>query len=185
MLPRHAISDEDFDRIKDLLPGKAGDPGVTARDNRLFLDRRLKKLLASQGRVILAIDGLQPDVGHEVLWVIRDCLSGEILLARSLLSGRKQDLAELLAAVLVLSSLRAEWLFVSCLAAMLAFALYFVAQDLLSLASVRRHQPTYGVLPLPPQSDSENPIVTSTPQGMRRTPAMERRLQRRRVARGL
>jgi hypothetical protein len=62
-------------------------------------DRRLKKLLAGRGRVILAIDGLQPDVGHEVLWVIRDCLSGEILLARSLLSGREQDLAELLATV--------------------------------------------------------------------------------------
>jgi hypothetical protein len=62
-------------------------------------DRRLKQLLAGQGRVILAIDGLQPDVGHEVLWVIRDCLSGEILLAKSLLSGREQDLAELLAAV--------------------------------------------------------------------------------------
>ena len=39
------------------------------------------------GRVILAIDGLQPDVGHEVLWVIRDVLSGEVLLARSLLSS--------------------------------------------------------------------------------------------------
>src|SRR3954451_15523717 len=32
-------------------------------------DRRLRGLLAEQGRVILAIDGLQPDVGHEVLWV--------------------------------------------------------------------------------------------------------------------
>jgi len=31
--------------------------------------------------VILAIDGMQPEIGHEVLWVIRDCLSGEILLA--------------------------------------------------------------------------------------------------------
>ncbi len=62
-------------------------------------DRRLKKLLAGQGRVILAIDGLQPDVGHEVLWVIRDCLSGEVLLAKSLLSGREADLAALLAAV--------------------------------------------------------------------------------------
>src|SRR5262245_20204931 len=62
-------------------------------------DRRLKKLLAGQGRVILAIDGLQPDVGHEVLWVIRDCLSGEVLLARSLLSARQQDLAELLVGV--------------------------------------------------------------------------------------
>ncbi|CAN5614621.1 hypothetical protein BH11PLA2_BH11PLA2_51490 [soil metagenome] len=62
-------------------------------------DRRLKKLLKQQGRVILAIDGLQPDVGHEVLWVLRDCLSGEVLLAKSLLSARQQDLSELLAAV--------------------------------------------------------------------------------------
>jgi hypothetical protein len=62
-------------------------------------DRRLKKLLASQGRAILAIDGLQPDVGHEVLWVIRDGLSGEVLLARSLLSARQEDLADLLAQV--------------------------------------------------------------------------------------
>jgi hypothetical protein len=62
-------------------------------------DRRLKKVLTAQGKVILAIDGLQPDVGHEVLWVIRDVLSGEILLARSLLSARNQDLAALLAQV--------------------------------------------------------------------------------------
>src|SRR5215213_2210700 len=48
---------------------------------------RLRGLLASQGRVILAVDGLQPDVGHEVLWVV---------LARSLLSGTAADLAPLL-----------------------------------------------------------------------------------------
>ena len=35
---RHAIADADWDRVKDLLPGRAGQPGVTARDNRLFLD---------------------------------------------------------------------------------------------------------------------------------------------------
>jgi transposase-like protein len=62
-------------------------------------DRRLKELLTAQGKVILAIDGLQPDVGHEVLWVIRDVLSGQILLAKSLLSARNQDLAALLAQV--------------------------------------------------------------------------------------
>ena len=62
-------------------------------------DGRLKGVLAAQGKVILAIDGLQPDVGHEVLWVIRDVLSGEILKARSLLSARNQDLAGLLSAV--------------------------------------------------------------------------------------
>ncbi len=34
---------------------------------------RMEKVLGSQKQVILAIDGLQPQVGHEVLWVIRDC----------------------------------------------------------------------------------------------------------------
>jgi hypothetical protein len=58
--------------------------------------KRLEPLLRPQGRVILAIDGLQPDVGHEVLRVLRDCLSGEILLARSLLSSTAQDLAGLI-----------------------------------------------------------------------------------------
>src|SRR4029453_15787541 len=53
----------------------------------------------AQGRVILALDGLQPDVGHEVLWVLRDCLSGEVLLARSLLSATPPDLAVLLRTV--------------------------------------------------------------------------------------
>lgn len=62
-------------------------------------DRRLLKLMCHQGRVILAIDGLQPDVGHEVLWVIRECLSGEVLCARSLLSASEEDLAELIGSV--------------------------------------------------------------------------------------
>jgi transposase len=35
---RHEIKDEDFERIKDLLPGQPGDPGVTAKDNRLFIN---------------------------------------------------------------------------------------------------------------------------------------------------
>ena len=59
-------------------------------------DDRLRAVLAGQGRAILALDGLQPDVGHEVLWVVRECLSGEVLLARSLLSSTGEDLAVLL-----------------------------------------------------------------------------------------
>lgn len=58
--------------------------------------QRLQERFSSQGRVILAIDGLQPDVGHEVLWVIREVLSGEIVLARALLSSTQDDLAGLL-----------------------------------------------------------------------------------------
>jgi hypothetical protein len=54
---------------------------------------RLQARLRAQGR---AIDGLQPDVGHEVLWVIRECLSGEVLLARPLLSAAEAELSGLL-----------------------------------------------------------------------------------------
>ncbi len=38
MLARHAISDADWDRIKHLLPGRPGQHGGVARDNRLFID---------------------------------------------------------------------------------------------------------------------------------------------------
>jgi hypothetical protein len=58
--------------------------------------QRLQQRLGDQKRVLLAIDGLQPDVGHEVLWVIRDCLSGEFLVARPLLSSTQGDLTALL-----------------------------------------------------------------------------------------
>ncbi len=35
---RHEIADDHWERIKDFLPGQVGDPGVTAKDNRLFVD---------------------------------------------------------------------------------------------------------------------------------------------------
>jgi transposase len=35
---RFELTDDQFRRIENLLPGKPGDPGATARDNRLFLD---------------------------------------------------------------------------------------------------------------------------------------------------
>jgi hypothetical protein len=58
--------------------------------------KRLRALLRPQGRVVLAIDGMQPQVGHQVLWVLRDCLGGEVLLARSLLSATIKDIAALI-----------------------------------------------------------------------------------------
>src|SRR5690348_14460661 len=73
-----------LDRYDELRALAAADP------------QRLGPLLRPQGRVILAIDGLQPDVGHEVLWIFRDCLSGEILLPKSLLSSTAKDLARLI-----------------------------------------------------------------------------------------
>jgi transposase len=38
LMRRHEIKDEDWERIKDLLPEQPGDPGVTAKDNRLFIN---------------------------------------------------------------------------------------------------------------------------------------------------
>ena len=35
---RYEISDAHWTRIKSLLPGQSGDPGVTAADNRLFVN---------------------------------------------------------------------------------------------------------------------------------------------------
>ena len=73
-----------LDRYDELLATSLGD------------DDRRRAALSKQGRAIPALDGLQPDVGHEVLWVLRDCLSGEVLLARSLLSATSADLVVLL-----------------------------------------------------------------------------------------
>jgi hypothetical protein len=56
----------------------------------------LRTRLSEPGRLILALDGLQPDVGHEVLWVVREVLSGEVLVARSMLSSTQAELEALL-----------------------------------------------------------------------------------------
>ena len=37
-MDRKILSDGQWDRIKDLMPGKAGDPGAAGRDNRLFVE---------------------------------------------------------------------------------------------------------------------------------------------------
>ena len=84
-------------RYEELVALRLGDPV------------HLRQRLASQDGVILALDGLQPDVGHEVLWVLRDVISGEALLARSLLGATADDLVPLLEeARLALTGARAE-----------------------------------------------------------------------------
>src|SRR5205809_4936074 len=35
---RYALRDDQWERIKDLLPGREGHVGVTAKDNRLFIE---------------------------------------------------------------------------------------------------------------------------------------------------
>ena len=38
MSTRHALTDAQWDRIQNLLPGKEGDPGRSGSDNRRFVD---------------------------------------------------------------------------------------------------------------------------------------------------
>jgi hypothetical protein len=69
-------------------------------DARLALSpqdtERLRRLTEPQGHVLLALEGVQPDLGHEVLWVFRDCLFGEVLLTHRVLSATHHDLVALL-----------------------------------------------------------------------------------------
>ncbi|NMO21272.1 hypothetical protein HPC49_37480 [Pyxidicoccus fallax] len=62
---------------------------------RLADDARLQSVLHAQGRVLLALDGPSP-------WLVRDCLSGEVLAAR----GPPED-GDLTPAVLLLEVARA------------------------------------------------------------------------------
>jgi hypothetical protein len=49
-----------------------------------------------QRRVVLAIDSLRVDQQREVLWLLRDVLSGSVLVTRRLLGTRESDLVGLL-----------------------------------------------------------------------------------------
>src|SRR6185312_7799792 len=43
---RYALRDDQWDRIKDILPGREGHVGATARDNRLFVEAVLYRFRA-------------------------------------------------------------------------------------------------------------------------------------------
>jgi len=46
MARRYALKDAQWDKIKDMLPGREGCVGVTAKDNRLFVDAVLYRYRA-------------------------------------------------------------------------------------------------------------------------------------------
>lgn len=45
-MERHGLRDDPWERIKDLLPGREGTVGVTARNNRLFVEAVLYRYRA-------------------------------------------------------------------------------------------------------------------------------------------
>ena len=46
MTRRHALRDDQWERIRNLLPGREGTVGVTAKDNRLFVEAVLYRYRA-------------------------------------------------------------------------------------------------------------------------------------------
>ncbi|WP_409348851.1 transposase [Ralstonia syzygii] len=46
MKRRYALRDDQWERIEELLPGRSGHVGVTARDNRLFVEAVLYRYRA-------------------------------------------------------------------------------------------------------------------------------------------
>ena len=65
---RHALRDDQWDRIKDLLPGREGHVGVTATDNRLFVECSATRMLAGSRQV----DGRSLRVIKMALLVLSD-----------------------------------------------------------------------------------------------------------------
>jgi len=55
----------------------------------------------ANGGVLLALDGIQPDKGHETIYLLRDLLSGHLLGARNLLSSETRVIQEELLAPIV------------------------------------------------------------------------------------
>ena len=50
----------------------------------------------ANGGITLALDGVQPEKGNETLWILKDVLTGETLLARNLQSADQDSIASLL-----------------------------------------------------------------------------------------
>ena len=61
----------------------------------------LDKVINKEG-LILSIDGIQPDKGNEVLYILRDVLSGEVLGAENLLSSDTESIKGIIQPVIAL-----------------------------------------------------------------------------------
>ena len=69
---------------------------VAARHQDL---REMKRAYRARGRVVLTIDGLQPEKGHETLYVVREVTRNRVWFAEPLLSGTTAEIRKLFARV--------------------------------------------------------------------------------------
>ena len=65
-------------------------------------DQEWKSEVEKNGGIIVAIDGIQPDVGNETIYLVRDALTGRLLNAENVTESGVARLKEVLAPVLAL-----------------------------------------------------------------------------------
>jgi hypothetical protein len=58
--------------------------------------QHLHKIIKTNNKIILAIDGVQPEKGNETLWILKDHLTQTTLLAKNLSTADKDNIATLL-----------------------------------------------------------------------------------------
>lgn len=57
---------------------------------------RIQPEVTSNGGILLSVDGVQPEKGNDVLWVVREVLTGQVLAAKLLETSKKSSLEALL-----------------------------------------------------------------------------------------
>jgi hypothetical protein len=64
---------------------------ASRQQDTAYLDK-----IRANGGIVLSLDGVQPEKGNETLWILKDHLTGQTLLARNLQSADKDSIASLL-----------------------------------------------------------------------------------------
>ena len=77
---RYALRDDQWDRIKEFLPGREGHVGVTAKDNRLFVEAVLYRYRAGiPWRDLPERFGDPIKISHEVFTLGQERCVGEAI----------------------------------------------------------------------------------------------------------
>ena len=84
-MERRVLRDDQWERIKDLLPGKASDRGVTAKDNRLFLEAVLWVARTGAPWRVRDENGLIDALGNPIAFTLTGAEQADISQALDLL----------------------------------------------------------------------------------------------------
>lgn len=69
----------------------------------LRYDEEWKKEVEKNGGIIVSIDGIQPDQGNEIIYIVRDTLTGKLLTADNAIESTTERIKQILAPIVSLS----------------------------------------------------------------------------------